>query len=119
MIDFNKYSKTKPEAFLLNDKKYDVCTYSEMAIKLFELLYSLDSKLFERLAKEKFKNPKSPLIAKNEYEILNRSKKLKNADIYIEMHHSTASFVRFMYLVLHEYNIENSFKILTKEEHNG
>lgn len=119
MIDFNKYSKTKPIAFIIKGTREEVGTYSEMAIKLFEMLYQFNPNLFERLANEKFKNPKSPLIAKNDYEILNRSKKLSNADIYIEMHHSTASFVRFMYLVLHEYGMEEDFQIITKEKNNG
>lgn len=111
MLDINFYSGKKPHSFVLKDKEFLVDTWADMAIKLFDELYEINPSIFETLAVKNFKNPKNPLISKNDYDILNRSKKLTKADIYIEMHHSTASFLRFMLQVLEQYNLVNEFKI--------
>lgn len=113
--DVNFYCGKKPQAFKLNGKEFKVSTWSDMAVMLFEELYHIDNSIFETLAKKKFKNPNSPLISNNEYDILNRSKKLNCAEIYIEMHHSSASFIRFMCQVLKIYGLENNFEIIIGE----
>lgn len=115
MIDINNYTGKKPQSFILENEEIKAETWAEMAVLLFEKLYQKEPHKFEELAQKKFKNPKSPLVAKNEYDILNRSKKLKNAEIYIEMHHSTASFIRFMKSILEEYKLLEKFEIKTKE----
>ena len=113
--DLKYYSGKKPKAFILNEKKYETSAWSEMAIQLFDLLYEYDSQIFENLASMKYKNPKSPLVAKNEYDILNRSKKLTRAEIYIEMHHNSGSFIRFMLNILKEYGLAEKFEIIVGE----
>lgn len=113
--EFGYYTGKKPKSFILNSKEYESSAWSDMAIKLFDLLYEYNPIIFERLAERKFKNPKTPLIAKEDYDIPNRSKKLTNAKIYVEMHHSTTSFLRFMMLVLKEYKLENNFEIIIGE----
>lgn len=114
--ELSYYSGKKPHAYKLNGKEYEVKTWADMAISLFENLYSINPQIFEELAEKDFKNPKSPLVSKSEYSILNRSRKLANAEIYIEMHHSTVSFIRFMVMILEKYNLQDKFAIIIEEE---
>lgn len=105
------FAGKKPVSFVLNNEKVNVKTFAELTTKLFNKLYSINHEIFESLAEEKFRHKgKSPLIAYEDWD-MNRSIKLENTNINIEMHHSTVSMLTMVYSVLERYGLLEKFSI--------
>lgn len=108
-FDPKAYTGKKPVSFTINSEVFKVVSYADMAEKLFTKLYDINHEIFESLAEEKFRHKgKSPLIAYEDWD-MNRSINLKNTNIYIEMHHSTASMLTMIKSVLERYNLVDKF----------
>lgn len=118
LTDLSEATGTKPISISFVGEIMSVNSYADMLAKITNTLYSLDSKILDKLAKEKFKmvDEGRIYISYNEKDIV-RGKELDNSGIYIEYNLSARDILQFIKKLLEIYTFDlDDFYFTTKKK---
>lgn len=116
MTDF-RY--TKPAAFSLDEIRYPARMWKQMLVKICEILYQKNNKIFEEFLEDKFMQGKTrKYFSRNEASLRN-PEKIKGSNIFVETNLSANSTRDMVMKMLDEYRIPYAaFKIYLSKDLN-
>lgn len=116
MTDF-RY--TKPAAFSLDEIRYPARMWKQMLVKICEILYQKNNKIFEEFLEDKFMQGKTrKYFSRNEASLRN-PEKIKGSSIYVETNLSANSTRDMVMKMLDKYRIPYAaFKVYLSKDLN-
>lgn len=107
LVDDANITGTKPSYFIFMGERYDVSTYSDMLIKIMEILYTLYQEQISELAKENFiiNNSEKPCISYNK-DLLRHCRELNNTGIYLETNYSANTIIKVLKVFFDKLSLE-------------
>lgn len=113
ICEFNSnftYKAYEPVSFELFGEKYnlDSYNYTQLLIKVFNVLYDLESKQFEDFAQKRYKPMRSDkiYISNNKEDI--RNSFILGKDVFVENNLSSEYIIKFIYTVLKDLGLPNT-----------
>ena len=114
--DLDSITGTTPDNFTFYGENVSVKSYANMLSEIIQILYELDPRVMEDLAKEKFKVTSSNhnYLSTDKSE-LRRSKEIGNSGIYYEINLSATSILSFIKSLIEKYDMDtDEFEFMCK-----
>lgn len=98
---------TKPKSCILLGNNFNVSSYADMLEKVINLLYELNPKTIEELAKNSYKIPNATKIyITNDANQLRRASEIQESGIFFETHLSSNGIISFLKNLFDEFELE-------------
>ena len=116
---YEDFTHTRPVAFELQSKKYDVRDWKDMLVQACNVAAQINKEIIMNFPNNKRMNGKKvTYFAYNKNDIVRAPKKIDNIDLFVSTNHSANSIRNIIMNILREYKISmNDFKIYLRADY--